>query len=276
MRILYKQAETDSELKFIGVENCYLKHLCSNADSKTTLCKEHHHTEFEIHFMNKGQQKYNVDKKSYVLSDGYCLIIPPLKKHCVADAQFYDSKFSITFSSASPSPFSFLKDIIFCKPSERFINNLNNILKESKTASVFSERIISDCIFEMLVILLRMCGYSEEKVCAEQVCDDYRLEIAKQYIKDNIEFKITVSDVAAYCSLGTKQLTRLFDKYENITPLRYIHKQRMKHIDSLLMDGYTLKDISEKMNFSSEYYFNSFYKRSAGISPGKFKKAHTK
>ena len=101
-------------------------------------------------------------------------------------------------------------------------------------------------------------------------------EQIKQYIKDNIASKITVSDVAAYCFLGTKQLTRLFDKYEDITPLCYIHKQKIKYIDSLLLDGYALKDISEKMNFSSEYYFNNFYKKSTGISPGRFKKTHIK
>ena len=276
MKIIYKQTAFDTTLKSLGVENCYLKHLSAKTDSKSTLSKEHHHTGFEIHFMNNGQQRYIIDKKTYILSDGYCLIVPPMKKHCVADAQYYDSKFSITFSGIALSPFTFLNEIVFCKSSERLTNNLNNILKESKITSMFSKRIVSDCLFEILVNLLRMCGYSEEIVCDEQPCDDDRLAIAKQYIKDNVASKITVSDVAAYCSLGTKQLTRLFNKYEDITPLCYIHKQKIKYIDSLLLDGYALKDISEKMNFSSEYYFNNFYKKSAGISPGRFKKMHIK
>ena len=276
MKILYKQTGTDATLTSLGIETCYLKHLCAKTDSKTTLRKEHHHTGFEIHFMNNGQQQYIIDNKTYILSDGYCLIIPPLKKHCVADAQYYNSKFSITFNSLAPSPFTFLNEIVFCKSSERLTNNFNIILKESKAPSVFSKQIIAACIFEILVTLLRTCGYCAEKVCTEQSCDDDRLAIAKQYIKDNIASKITVSDVAAYCFLGTKQLTRLFDKYEDITPLCYIHKQKIKYIDSLLLDGHALKDISEKMNFSSEYYFNNFYKKSTGISPGRFKKTHIK
>lgn len=275
MEIIYKQALSDEVFKSLGIENCYLKHLCAKTDSKTTFRKTHHHTGFEIHFVNKGHQKYIINKREYVLSNEHILIIPPLTKHYVADTQFYESKFSITFNQCTVSPFEKVSSVVFLKANERILNNLKHALKESKISTVFAKQIISHCLFESLVILLRECGFKEKQDFLEDVCKDDRLIFAKQYINDNIEFNITVSDVAAHCCLGTKQLTRLFKTNENTTPLSYIQKQKIKHIESLLLSGASLKDISEKMNFSSEYHFNSFYKKYAGTPPGVYKKMHT-
>jgi AraC-like DNA-binding protein len=272
MRILYKQASSDILLKTLGIKGFYLKNLSSQSDSKVTFYKEHHHTGFEIHLMNKGQQKYVIDEKEYVLSCGNFLLIPPLKRHCVADANSYSSKFSMMFKVDPSSPFAALNKTVFCKMSDRITNAFNNITRESKIASAYSEQIISGCIFEVLIVMLRLCGYNERKRSVEKSYEDDRLTIAKQYIRDNIQFNIKVTDVAAHCCLGTKQLTRLFNHYENLTPLAYIHKQKIEHIDSFLLNGYLLKEISEIMNFSSEYHLNSFYKKITGISPGKFKK----
>ena len=274
MEIIYKQTLSDEVLKSLGIQNCYLKHLCAKTDSKTTFCKTHHHTGFEIHFVNKGHQTYIINEKEYTLSDGHILLIPPLVKHYVADTQFYDSKFSITFNLSAISPFETVDDIIFLKENERIFNNLHQALKESKISSDFSKHIIPHCIYESLVILLRISGFKEKQDFVTKICDDDRLTFAKQYIKDNIEFNITVSDVSVHCFLSTKQLTRLFKTHEGITPLCYIQRQRIRHIESLLLSGMRLKEVSERMNFSSEYHFNSFYKKYAGLSPGVYQKMH--
>lgn len=275
MEIIYKQTSPDVLLDSLGIQNCYLKHLCSNNDSKTTFCRTHHHAGVEIHFVNKGHQTYIIDGKEFVVSEGHILFIPPLVKHFVADTQFYESKFSITFNNCCSSPFHDLENFTFIKADERTVNNMEKTLNERKSSSVFSRQIISNCIYESLVFLLRSYGFNEKYKPIEGVFEDDRLFMAKNYIRDNIEFNITVSDVAAYCCISTKQLTRLFKQYEDTTPLCYIQKQRIKHIESLLQSGASLKSVSETMNFSNEYHFNSFYKKYAGISPGVYKKMHT-
>lgn len=274
MKILYKSTQSDNIFDTLEVQNCYFKHLRGKTDSRVTSRKIHHHTSFEIHFMYKGHQKYSVSDKDYDVSDGHILLIPPLTKHYIVDMQMYESKFSMTFTNGTKSPFGQIKDPIFCKVNDRIQENIYTILKESKTASAFSKQIIAHCIYEILVILLRTGGWKEIQATENPVGVDDRLLLAKNYIQDNIEFNIKVSDVSAYCYLGTKQLTRLFKIHENITPLDYIQKQKTKHIEALLTSGTSLKTISERMNFSSEYHFNSFYKKYAGMSPGAYQKMH--
>jgi AraC-like DNA-binding protein len=98
-------------------------------------------------------------------------------------------------------------------------------------------------------------------------------ELAKQYIEDNISHAPDVREVADYCGISTKQLTRLFKKFEDTSPGEYIIGKRVKHIEKLLADpSLSLKQISIIMNFENEYYFNTFFKKHSGMPPGEYRK----
>ena len=174
MEIIYKQSSPDTLLDSLGIQSCYLKHLCANSDSKTTFRKTHHHAEVEIHFVNKGQQTYIIDGKEFVVSGEHILFIPPLVKHFVADTQFYESKFSITFNKCHSSPFQDLEDIIFIKADERTVSNMEKALNERNSPSAFSRQIISNCIYESLVFLLRSHGFKEKHEPLEDNLEDDR------------------------------------------------------------------------------------------------------
>ena len=133
---------------------------------------------------------------------------------------------------------------------------------------------IENCAFETIITILRLGGLCEENATSVTK-DNARLALAKQFIKDNIELMPTVAIIAEYCNMSTKQLTRLF-KNENTTPLNYINAQKIKVIQDLLIENnLTLKEIAEKFNFNNEYYFNSYFKKYAGIPPGEYRAMHT-
>ena len=101
--------------------------------------------------------------------------------------------------------------------------------------------------------------------------------LAKEYIEDNILRSVSVPEVAAYCCISSKQLTRIFLSEDGICVSEYIRRARCSHIESLLLESrYSLKEISDIMNFSSEYYFNVFFKKHAGMSPGAYRKSFKK
>ena len=57
---------------------------------------------------------------------------------------------------------------------------------------------------------------------------------------------------------------------ENLTQVKvYVCTE---HIENLILDNtLTLRQISDRMNFRSEYYFCAFFKKNAGTSPGKYR-----
>ena len=61
-----------------------------------------------------------------------------------------------------------------------------------------------------------------------------------------LTFSSEVTDIAEYCHLSEKQLTRLFVQHEEMTPQKYIQRQRIRHIEKLLSDpAYSLRQMSD-------------------------------
>ena len=273
MGIIYKQPQYDSILKNIGIKNCYFKQLFFENDMKNVTKKEHHHTGFEIHIVESGYQVYKINGKIYKIEDGHFLAIPPALKHCTVDYAPNTSKISVIFNVESESFFADIKSFVYGETDIRISDNIKYILEENKKRRFFSMQITEGRSFEIIVLIFRLCGFKEIPDAGIDASEDIRISMAKQYIKDNIEFDLNVSDVASYCYLGTKQFTRLFKKSDNVTPAVYIQKQKIEYIEKLLCETeLSLCAISEKMNFSSEYHFNSFFKKYAGIPPGEYRK----
>ncbi len=276
MRIIYKQPLAASVFQAHGIKNCYFKELLFEKDIKNISKKEHHHTFFEIHIVQSGGQSYETAGKKYRIKSGNLILIPPRLKHLTTDFLPDTKKISINFNISDDSSFGpFLRQINSCitaKLPKRIDDNIKYILEESRNRLVFSQALIENRVLEIIILLLRICGFKDEALSGYEQGEDARLLMAKQYINDNIELNLKLPDVASYCYLGTKQLTRLFKTIENTTPALYIKSKKFHHIEKLLTEtDLSLKEISEKMNFSSEYHFNSFFKKIAGTPPGEYR-----
>ncbi len=273
LKIIYKQPDADSIFALAGISSCCLKQLSYSKDAAASTKKAHHHTGFEIHIIENGHQTYNFSGKSVRVNRGEFLIIPPELKHQMEDFAPDTEKFSLTFSVAADSLFYGVKTYTVARTDEFFSENFRYILEEKRTPSVFGAKLIENRIFELSVRIARLCGIKAHSDKEDECADtDSRVSIVKQYINDNIELNLTAADVAAYCYLSTKQLTRLFLASDGQTPTQYIQKQRTRYIENLLATSMPLREISEKMNFSSEYHFNSFFKKHAGMPPGTYRR----
>ena len=272
MKILYKQTEPDTLLESVGVLRCCLKDIQLTRDMKNTSRREHYHTSFELHMVVAGKKTYRFAGEEHCIRSGRYLMIPPGMKHCVVDGTTDMVKFSVTFDCAAGSPFAGVGEALTGDTDPQVTENLQFIRSQGKQMGVYTKSVVGARLFESLILLLRQWGL-EATAPVEQSAEDARLTMAKQYIRDNIAWNPQVSDVAQYCYLSTKQLTRLFLKGEDMAPTAYIQGCRTKTLEYLLEHTtLTLSQISEKMHFSSENYLNAYFKKHVGISPGAYRK----
>lgn len=269
LRILYKQEKGifSSGLNAFGVTNCYLKQLSLKSDENITK-KSHHHTGFEIHIIIDGFQEYSIGTTRYKLKKWDFFIICPNTPHKSLATSIGTKKISITFTKEIQTDF----DCFAGHLSARMSDNIAFILKESANKKEISRFLIEGCILEIIVSAFRMYGVPEKNT-EEKATFNTTVALAKQYIDDNIEKAPTVTDTARYCGLGTRQFTRVFKRSEHILPSEYIIKKRIRKIESLLSEmDLSLQQISEITGFTNEYYFNSFFKKYAGMPPGDYRK----
>lgn len=273
MKIYYKQKREPDEtspLMALGITDCYFKHLRIDVDTGKNDRKTHRHNGFEIHIIEKGHQEYEAEECCHWVGKGEFLFVPPGIYHKQAGSDVGTEKFSITFSGPELDDF---RECVTGVVPERVFENIRFIMEERPHNTMFSNRMIENAVFESILAFLRLCGLREAQGPEEGERDDSRLENAKKYIADNIESRISLEDIAAYCYVSPRQITRIFMKHEDISPAQYIIKQRAACIRDLLENSeLSLREISEKMHFKDPYYFNVFVKKYLGMPPGAYRK----
>lgn len=278
MKVYFDQAAGTREQKkespfgSLGITNCYLRYLYIDDDLNKVTTKPHHHNSFEFHLVENGLQEYECNGKVYSVRCGEFLLIPPFVTHTILSSGTGTSKFSVSFNSNS---LTYLDKCITGIVPSRILENMQFVANETRDKKRNSRKLVENSVFESTVLLLRLVGLREESLfeSPKKPTYDLRVETAKVYIKENIERRLTVKEIATACYISSKQLTRLFLKQEGKTPAQYIINQRIEHIQNLLAnEELSLKTISERMNFQNEYYFNSFVKKYLGLPPGTYRK----
>ena len=283
MHILFKKNEesaAENELTFqgLGITQCYVKSLSTAADKSSILRTLHRHALYEVHIVVSGTQNYEIEDKKITVCSGEILLIAPRTNH-LAVCESEDSKkravnFEIAEDSELASRLARISSYAVAKAPEKLLCLLNFIDEEKTEHESFSAKLCELFSLECILLILRAVGISDVEKATDAPGIDARVAMAKQFIGDNIQYNITMAELSSYCHLSAKQLSRLFCKAEGCTIAEYIRIHKIKRIKSLLTEtDRSIKTISEIMNFSSEYYLNSFFKKHTGMTPGVYRKS---
>jgi len=269
MNILYKQPENtgNCSLESFGVHSCYLKRIIYTHDKSKITKKRHHHDGFELHIVTEGYREYKINEITYRINKGEFILIYPKILHTVISTSADHQEISLTFKKEAYTA----DDCFLGTLSRRMWENITFISEEAILKKEISKLLIENSILELLVHTFRLSGEKEINAAIKHENNDV-VSLAKQYIDDNIQYNLSVTDVCEYCHISTKQLTRIFQKSEGVPPKKYIINKRMEQIEKLLSRAVSIKKISDIMNFNNEYYFNVFFKKYYGMPPGEYRK----
>ncbi len=93
-----------------------------------------------------------------------------------------------------------------------------------------------------------------------------------QYIHHNINARTGIAELCAVTQLGRDTLSRGFSRDFGIPLKTFLMNKLISTAERyLLHTDLSIREISEKMQFSSEFYFSSFFKRIKGIPPTEFR-----
>lgn len=238
--------------------------------------KRHEHSFFEVHFVMEGNVKYTTDRGSFSVGEGKGFLSSPETAHTITDISENLIKISLAFLPREDSflykelcrigAFSF--DI-----SADMLRCFEDILDETGKKSVFSLPIIKSRIFDIICCLSRTANIKEEPAENIGATENIRISKIMQYIRDNKGTLFTCTEIANQFHFNPKYLNRIFKEETGATLLEYIHREKIKDAQELLVsENISLENISKRLGFANEYYFNSFFKRCTGITPGYYRK----
>ena len=98
-----------------------------------------------------------------------------------------------------------------------------------------------------------------------------------QYCRDHISRHFlqlrSIEQVARECNLDNTYLCRLFQRYDQVTPYRFLLRLKMNHAAERLHSPATLvKQVAEETGFANQFHFARVFKSVFGISPSALSK----
>lgn len=96
---------------------------------------------------------------------------------------------------------------------------------------------------------------------------------AISYIRENYGEQIGLGDVAYFCNVRSEYLSRRFKEETGIKFVDFLTNFRISMAKRFLLSGkYKVSEVSEKVGFSDQKYFQKVFKKICGVTPSEYKK----
>ncbi|MEC3956623.1 helix-turn-helix domain-containing protein [Nocardia sp. CDC153] len=100
------------------------------------------------------------------------------------------------------------------------------------------------------------------------------LEPLLLWLQDNMSRELTITDIAAQAGTSTRTLLRQFRTHTGTTPLRWLHRARIRRAQHLLeTTDHTIERVGTQVGFGSPTAFRDNFKRTVGVSPNAYRRA---
>ncbi len=93
-----------------------------------------------------------------------------------------------------------------------------------------------------------------------------------KYVRENITGKFTLDEIAEQVALNPSYLSRKFKQEVGKTLIQYINYWKVEKAKEMIRQGEdNFQEISYKLNFTAQSYFNKVFKNVSGMSPSEYK-----
>lgn len=248
--------------------------------------KRHTHSTFEFHFIASGACRVHLDDDRFQVETGEFYLTAPGVYHEQSGTGRdglieYSINCNLKPLDDTPSEIyqilKFLKDSPCKKLPDRggVIDLFNQALQEADSQHIgFYNQIKSLVVMIIIAATRGISGdsASEYPIPLKNKKDDYRLAQIIKFITDNIESPISTKDIAKHVFLSEKQVCRIIQEHKGVSTKDLILQYKLdKAKELLLQTDLSIKQIAERLGFTSEYYFHQFFKREEGYPPGVYR-----
>ena len=93
----------------------------------------------------------------------------------------------------------------------------------------------------------------------------------KEYIRENLDKRLTLGEVAAIFSFSPNYLSQLFAKQNDCSFVEYITQEKIQAAKEMMQsDDAKIYQISQRLGFENAFYFSKVFKKIEGCSPREY------
>ncbi|MGJ8678934.1 GlxA family transcriptional regulator [Paraglaciecola sp.] len=124
-----------------------------------------------------------------------------------------------------------------------------------------------------LVVYLQRKGSQKQfsDLLKTQSSDSLRLNPVIEWMLDNLQQPISVTDIAQKLCVSERQVSRLFKQHVNLSPAQYLTQLRMFQARDLIShENRSLQEVSRLVGFANYESFRRAFERYFGLSPSTY------
>ena len=236
------------------------------------------HDFWELVYIVSGKAGITADDRIYTFSAGDLILHKPMEFHKIWSVDSTRLHIYIFSFMASGGGMKKSENRTFKIAPEKS-SLLDRIMKSAKEAFVTKDGYIKgirsgekvQVYFNLLELLLIEISGKAEISFREDANSKLFAEIIR-ILNDNIYENITVNFVAEQCFISTAKLKKLFNRYTGMGVMAYFTKLKIKKAMELLAEGFSVREVSERLSYSSQFYLSQVFKKEMGISPSEYKR----
>ncbi|WP_243349739.1 AraC family transcriptional regulator [Parabacteroides sp. FAFU027] len=250
---------------------------------------------FRLYLVNEGNAELNISGKKYRLTPGHLYLIPPFtthSDHCDGEFSLYyvhvyeDLTKNISWfdqmqfpveTSSHPLDATLIQRLLDINPGRELkrydpdsyndSDNLYQSIAENRHQSLHAQLETDGIIRQLLARFFTTA-------IPLNLSQDSRIIKTLRFIRENIDQKITVRQLASICCLSEDHFIRLFRQELRQTPIDYINRKKIEKAQLLMVvKNQTMKDIAYTLSFENVSYFNRLFKKMVGKTPSEYRKS---
>lgn len=230
----------------------------------------------KFYYVTDGEFELSIDNKTYIVKKGQLVMIPADLKHSYKLTEKEHMKkhwchfeaFSGTDSLFDVIKSDLIIDIGINTELTTLFKKLYKYEKNPDELSNFSAKAI---LMLIIGIYLKNC----QRITSVHSTENSDLSSVINYMKENINGNITVSELAHFTHLHPNYFIRMFKQYFGSSPIKYFNNMKVNAAKEYLQrSNNSIEEISKILGFSDLYSFSKFFKKNVGISPSQFKSSY--
>ncbi len=240
------------------------------------------HPFWELVYVKEGSVGVAADERIYSLSAGDVIFHKPMEFHRIWSAENSSPNLNIITFEANGKKIKELEDltsrldasgIILLERcvelgKKAFVYNRGKVALE-----VYDERICQEyCNYLEIFLLSLVSRGSSEKLPIEVSYDSKLFSDIVLFLRDNVDEKLTVDNIADRFFVSPSRIKRLFSKYAGIGVINYFNNMKILEAQKLLREGMTVAETASRLGFANQFYFCNVFKKFSLITPSEFRR----
>ena len=225
----------------------------------------HSHDSFCFGVIEEGEATFCIDGKSRLLRQGMAYVIPPDTGVTIRGRGTYRY---ITICIKKEwrdffpdfSPMDFYLDLSSSQAVQELCEDY--LLRENP----------EHFVAEIVRLVKPLYGEAADKSGGGSGQKSPIVEEARAYIRQNVNKKFSLQELAEAIHVSPYYLVRLFKKEMGVTPNQYYIQARMYHAKKELLSRPSEADVAMELNFTDQSHLCNQFRRQMGISPGDYRK----